>query len=120
MLNENSLHSSTKCVDTLACEGSRLGQVGMDMGGKVVARGKTHSVASTLAHFPNNYSKIANGVLDCLLQLTQMSTSILDARKGNEEAKDVVGALKDPENPQVPHHLFQAQSLHEAISTKNL
>ena len=50
MLNENSLHSSTKCVDTLACEGSRLGQVGMDMGGKVVARGKTHCVSCSFGY----------------------------------------------------------------------
>ena len=50
MLNENSLHSSSKGVNTLASESSRLGQVGMNMGGKVVARGKTHCVACTLAH----------------------------------------------------------------------
>ena len=50
MLNENSLHSSSKGVNTLASESSRLGQVGMDMGCKVVARGKTHGVACTLAH----------------------------------------------------------------------
>merc|ERR1719352_2142452 len=37
MLNENSLHSSSKGVNTLASEGSGLGQVGVDMGGQVVA-----------------------------------------------------------------------------------
>ena len=50
MLNENSLHSSSKSINTLASESSRLGQVGVNMGGKVVARGKTHCVACTLAH----------------------------------------------------------------------
>merc|ERR1719180_733521 len=50
----------------------------------------------------------------------QVSTSILDARESHKETKDVVGALKDPENPQVPHHLLQAQGLHVAVSTKNL
>merc|ERR1719180_636647 len=50
----------------------------------------------------------------------QVSTSILDARESHEETKDVVGALEDPEDPRVPHHLLQAQGLHVAVSTKNL
>ena len=37
MLNENSLHSSSKGINSLACESSRLGQVGVHVGGKVVA-----------------------------------------------------------------------------------
>ena len=36
VLNENSLHSSSKGIDTLASESSGLGQVGVDVGAKVV------------------------------------------------------------------------------------
>ena len=49
-----------------------------------------------------------------------MSSSILDARESHKEAEDVIGALEDPEDPQVPHHLFQAQSHHVTISSKYL
>merc|ERR1719234_1198487 len=77
-------------------------------------------VPCALAHLADNNSKVANGVLDCLLQLTKVSTSILDARESHEETKDVIGAFEDPEDPQVPHHLLQAESLHVAVSTKNL
>ena len=80
----------------------------------------TQCIVFALAHLANNNSKVANGVLDCLLQLTQVSTSILDARESHKETKDVVGALEDPEDPQVPHHLLQAKGLHVAVSTKNL
>merc|ERR1719234_2097193 len=77
-------------------------------------------VPCALAHLADNNSKVANGVLDCLLQFPKVSTSILDARESHEEAKDVVGALEDPEDPQVPHHLLQAEGLHVAVSPKNL
>ena len=50
MLNENSLHSSSKGIDTLACESSRLVQVRVHMGGKVVARGKTHCVSCSFGY----------------------------------------------------------------------
>ena len=50
MLNENSLHSSSKGINSLACESSRLGQVGVHVGGKVVAGGKTHCVSCSFGH----------------------------------------------------------------------
>ena len=78
--------------------------------GRIFNRGEwiEYCLVFSLAHLSNNNSKVANGVLDCLLQLAQVSTSILDARKGHKQTKDVIGALEDPEDPQVPHHLLQA------------
>ena len=34
--------------------------------------------------------------------------------------ENVVGALEDPEDPEVPHHLLQAEGAHIAVATKNL
>ena len=50
VLDKNSLHSSSKGINTLASEGSRLGEVGVNMGCKVVGRGKAHCVSCSLGH----------------------------------------------------------------------
>ena len=43
-----------------------------------------------------------------------MLDTYLDASEGDKETQDVVGALKDSEDPQVPH-----DSLHPTLLHKN-
>ena len=73
-----------------------------------------------LAYLPENQSKVANGILNCPLELLKMPTSMLDAGECNEKTQNVIRAFKDSEDPQVSHHFLQAQCFHVTISAKDL
>lgn len=73
-----------------------------------------------LAYLSKNQSKVANGILNCPLELLKMPTSMLDAGECNEKTQNVIRAFKDSEDPQVSHHFLQAQCFHVTISAKYL
>ena len=50
MFDQHSFNSCSKDLDGLARERSRLDQIGVNMGGKLVCRTNAHCMASTLAH----------------------------------------------------------------------
>merc|ERR1719220_2505745 len=99
MFDQHSFNSCSKDLDSLARERSRIDQIGVNMGGKLVCRTNAHCMDSTLAHLSKNKTEVANRVLNSPLKILKMTTSKLDASEGHKETEDVVGALEDSEDP---------------------
>merc|ERR1712156_133527 len=92
----------------------------MDMTGQGVALTNAKRKLSTLGNFAQNNTKVANRVLNSFLQFTQVTSSKLDTSESNKQSKDVICTLKDTENPEISHDLFDATVLHVSHSTENL
>lgn len=75
---------------------------------------------SALRSFLEDQAEVGRRVLESALKLLQVRARVLNARQGDEQPEDVVGAFKNPEDPQIPHDALQSSVAHEAHSAKDL
>ena len=109
MFDQEFFDGIAKHFSVFADLGRNTGQVGMYINCQGIALTHAEGKLAPLGNLAHDNTEVGDGVLDSLLQFTQMTSSILDTGQGDKQTEDVISALENSENPQITHDLHDGE-----------
>ena len=92
----------------------------MDLVREDIARADTDGALASLGNLAEDNTEVGDGVADGLLELSEVTSRILDTLQGNKQPQNVVSSLENSEDSEIPHDLLEAEGPHVAVTTENL